>query len=170
MPHETVPVGASAADNVVVRKWGEPRSFDFTPKSHVELGVELGILDFERAARMSGARFAVLTGAGARLSRALIDFMLDLHTREHGYTEVDPPFLVNAAALQGTGNLPKFEADLFRIAGDWDLYLIPTAEVPLTNLHREEILDGRLLPAALHRLHAVLPERGGLVRAGRRRA
>ena len=146
MPHETVPVGASAAENVVARAWGEPRTFDFAPRSHAELGPELGILDFERAARMSGARFAVLTGAGARLSRALIDFMLDLHTREHGYTEVDPPFLVNAAALQGTGNLPKFEADLFRIGGDWDLYLIPTAEVPLTNLHREEILDGRLLP------------------------
>ena len=146
LPHETVPVGASAADNAVVRKWGEPGRFDFTPKSHAELGVELGILDFERAARMSGARFAILTGAGARLSRALIDFMLDLHTREHGYTEVDPPFMVNAAALQGTGNLPKFEADLFKIAGDWDLYLVPTAEVPLTNLHREEILDGRLLP------------------------
>jgi len=146
MPHETVPVGASAADNVVVRKWGEPARFDFTPRSHVELGAELGILDFKRAARMSGARFAVLIGAGARLSRALIDFMLDLHTREHGYTEVDPPFLVNGAALQGTGNLPKFEADLFRIGGEWDLYLIPTAEVPLTNLHREEILDGRLLP------------------------
>ena len=146
IPHETVPVGASAADNVVVRKWGEPARFDFTPRSHVELGAELGILDFKRAARMSGARFAVLTGAGARLSRALIDFMLDLHTREHGYTEVDPPFLVNGAALQGTGNLPKFEADLFRIGGEWDLYLIPTAEVPLTNLHREEILDGRLLP------------------------
>jgi len=146
IPHETVPVGASAADNVVVRKWGEPARFDFTPRSHVELGAELGILDFKRAARMSGARFAVLIGAGARLSRALIDFMLDLHTREHGYTEVDPPFLVNGAALQGTGNLPKFEADLFRIGGEWDLYLIPTAEVPLTNLHREEILDGRLLP------------------------
>ncbi len=146
LPHESVPVGASAADNLVVRTWGEPGSFDFEPKSHAELGPELGILDFKRAARMSGARFAVLTGAGARLSRALIDFMLDLHTREHGYTEVDPPFLVNAAALQGTGNLPKFEADLFRIAGEWDLYLIPTAEVPLTNLHREEILDGRLLP------------------------
>ncbi len=146
VPHETVPVGVSAADNVVVRSWGEPRAFDFAPKSHAELGPELGILDFERAARMSGARFAVLTGAGARLSRALIDFMLDLHTREHGYTEVDPPFLVSAAALQGTGNLPKFEADLFKIGGDWDLYLIPTAEVPLTNLHREEILDGRLLP------------------------
>ncbi len=146
LPHESVPVGASAADNLVVRTWGEPASFDFEPKSHAELGPELGILDFKRAARMSGARFAVLIGAGARLSRALIDFMLDLHTREHGYTEVDPPFLVNAAALQGTGNLPKFEADLFRIAGEWDLFLIPTAEVPLTNLHREEILDGRLLP------------------------
>jgi seryl-tRNA synthetase len=146
LPHETVPVGASAADNVEVRKWGAPPAFDFTPKSHVDLGVGLGIVDFERAARMSGARFAVLYGAGARLGRALIDFMLDLHTREHGYIEVDPPFLVNAAALQGTGNLPKFEADLFKIAGEWDLYLIPTAEVPLTNLHREEILDGRLLP------------------------
>jgi seryl-tRNA synthetase len=120
--------------------------FDFEPKSHAELGAALGILDFERAARMSGARFAVLSGAGARLSRALISFMLDLHTREHGYREFDPPFMVNAAALQGTGNLPKFEADLFKIAGEWDLYLIPTAEVPLTNLHREEILDGRLLP------------------------
>lgn len=146
MPHETVPAGAGAADNVVVRSWGEPRAFAFAPRSHAELGTNLGILDFERAARMSGARFAVLTGAGARLSRALIDFMLDLHTREHGYTEVDPPFLVNAGALQGTGNLPKFEADLFKIGGEWDLYLIPTAEVPLTNLHREEILDGRLLP------------------------
>jgi seryl-tRNA synthetase len=103
-------------------------------------------VDFERATRMSGARFAILFGAGARMGRALIDFMLDLHTREHGYIEVDPPFLVNAAALQGTGNLPKFEADLFKIAGDWDLYLIPTAEVPLTNLHREEIIDGRMLP------------------------
>jgi len=146
LPHETVPVGAGSADNVEVRKWGEPAQFDFTPKSHADLGVALGIVDFERATRMSGARFAILYGAGARMGRALIDFMLDLHTREHGYIEVDPPFLVNAAALQGTGNLPKFEADLFKIAGEWDLYLIPTAEVPLTNLHREEILDGRLLP------------------------
>jgi len=146
LPHETVPRGATAADNAEVRKWGEPPVFDFEPKSHAELGAALGILDFERAARMSGARFAVLSGAGARLSRALISFMLDLHTREHGYREFDPPFMVNAAALQGTGNLPKFEADLFKIAGEWDLYLIPTAEVPLTNLHREEIIDGRLLP------------------------
>jgi seryl-tRNA synthetase len=146
LPHETVPVGSSAADNREVRRHGDPRAFDFTPKSHVDLGPALGIIDFERATRMSGARFAVLMGAGARLSRALIDFMLDLHTREHRYTEVDPPFLVNAAALTGTGNLPKFEADLFKIAGEWDLYLVPTAEVPLTNLHRGEILDGRTLP------------------------
>jgi seryl-tRNA synthetase len=110
------------------------------------LGQALGILDFERATKMSGTRFSVLIGAGARLARALINFMLELHTQEHGYIEVEPPFLVNAAALRGTGNLPKFEQDLFKIGGDWDLYLIPTAEVPLTNLHREEILDGRQLP------------------------
>ena len=146
LPHESVPAGKSSADNVEIRKWGSPPAFDFTPKPHWEIGQALGILDFERAARMSGARFSVLLGAGARLARALIQFMLDLHTREHGYTEVEPPFLVNAAALTGTGNLPKFEQDLFRIAGEWDLYLIPTAEVPLTNLHREEILDGRELP------------------------
>lgn len=146
VPHESVPVGKSAEDNQLVRQHGEPRQFDFEPKPHWELGAALGILDFERAARMSGARFSVLLGAGARLGRALIDFMLDLHTREHGYVEVEPPFLVNAAALQGTGNLPKFEGDLFKIAGDWDLFLIPTAEVPLTNLHRQEILDGRTLP------------------------
>ncbi|MBP8137065.1 MAG: serine--tRNA ligase [Candidatus Eisenbacteria bacterium] len=146
LPHPSVPVGASAADNVEVRRFGTPRAFDFTPKAHYDLGAALGILDFERAARMSGSRFAVLSGAGARLSRALIDFMLDLHTREHGYREVDPPFLVSSKALLGTGNLPKFEEDLFKIAGDWDLYLIPTAEVPLTNLHREETLDGATLP------------------------
>jgi seryl-tRNA synthetase len=116
------------------------------PKPHWDLGPALGIIDFERATRMSGARFSVLLGAGARLARALINFMLDLHTREHGYREIEPPFLVNAAALTGTGNLPKFEADLFKIAGEWDLYLIPTAEVPLTNLHRTEIIDGRELP------------------------
>jgi seryl-tRNA synthetase len=146
IPHESVPVGSSAADNKEVRRHGEPRTFDFTPKAHWDLGPELGIIDFERATKMSGARFAVLMGAGAQLSRALINFMLALHTREHGYTEVEPPFLVNAAALTGTGNLPKFEADLFKIAGDWDLYLVPTAEVPLTNLYRGEILDGRVLP------------------------
>src|SRR5215471_8109320 len=146
LPHESVPAGKSSADNAEVKKWGTPPAFDFTPKPHWELGAALGIIDFERATRMSGARFSVLLGGGARLSRALINFMLDLHTREHGYREVEPPFMVNTAALTGTGNLPKFEPDLFKIAGDWDLFLIPTAEVPLTNLHREEILDGRDLP------------------------
>jgi len=146
LPHDSVPGGTSAADNVEISRWGTPPAFAFTPKPHWEIGPALGILDFERATRMSGARFSVLLGAGARLARALIDFMLDLHTREHGYTEVEPPFMVNAAALTGTGSLPKFEQDLFKIAGAWDLYLIPTAEVPLTNLHREEILDGRTLP------------------------
>ena len=146
LPHDSVPVGTGAEDNVEVRRWGTPREFEFEPKAHWDLGVALGIIDFERAARMSGARFSVLSGAGARLSRALIDFMLDLHTREHGFVEIDPPFLVSADSLRGTGNLPKFEADLFKIAGEWDLYLIPTAEVPLTNLHRGEILDGRTLP------------------------
>lgn len=146
LPHESVPVGKSSADNPEVRVWGTPRTFDFEPKAHWDIGEGLGILDFDRATRMSGARFAVLKGAGAKLERALINFMLDLHTREHGYTEIEPPFLVNRAALTGTGNLPKFEPDLFKIAGEWDLFLIPTAEVPLTNMHREEILDGRQLP------------------------
>jgi len=146
LPHVSVPDGASARENVEVRRHGEPRTFDFEPKPHWELGPALGIIDFERATRMSGARFSVLMGAGARLARALINFMLELHTAEHGYTEVEPPFLVNADALRGTGNLPKFEQDLFKIAGEWDLFLIPTAEVPLTNLHRGEILDGRKLP------------------------
>ncbi len=146
LPHASVPVGRTAEDNQLVRRHGEPPAFDFVPRPHWEIGTALGVLDFERATRMSGARFSVLMGLGARLARALINFMLDLHTREHGYVEVEPPFLVNAAALRGTGNLPKFEDDLFKIAGDWDLYLIPTAEVPLTNLHRDEILDGRLLP------------------------
>jgi seryl-tRNA synthetase len=146
LPAARVPVGASAADNREVRRVGEPRAFDFEPQAHWDLGPALGIIDFERATKISGARFSVLVGDGARLARALINFMLSLHSREHGYTEVEPPFLVNAETLTGTGNLPKFEADLFKIAGDWDLYLIPTAEVPLTNLHRGEILDGRQLP------------------------
>ena len=146
LPNADVPTGATSADNVEVRRHGEPRVFDFAPQAHWDLGPALGVLDFERATRMSGARFTVLTGCGARLSRALINFMLDLHTREHGYREIEPPFMVNAASLMGTGNLPKFEADLFKIAGDWDLYLVPTAEVPLTNMHRGEILDGRELP------------------------
>jgi seryl-tRNA synthetase len=146
VPHASVPIGAASADNVEARRHGEPRVFDFEPQPHWDLGKALGILDFERAVKIAGARFAVLSGAGARLSRALINFMLDVHTREHGYREVEPPFMVNSASLTGTGNLPKFEADLFKIAGEWDLYLVPTAEVPLTNLHRDEILDGRTLP------------------------
>jgi seryl-tRNA synthetase len=146
LPHASVPIGKTAADNQVVRSHGELRVFDFEPQPHWDVGPALGIIDFERATRMAGARFSVLSGQGAQLSRALINFMLDLHTREHGYREIAPPFLVNSAALTGTGNLPKFEGDLFKIAGDWDLYLVPTAEVPLTNLHRGEILDGRQLP------------------------
>ena len=146
LPHASVPVGRSAGDNREVRQWGELPTFDFDPVAHWDLGPALGIVDFERATRMSGARFSVLLGAGARLARGLINFMLDLHTREHGYREVEPPLLVNSAALTGTGNLSKFAADLFQIAGDWDLFLVPTAEVPLTNLHRGEILDGRKLP------------------------
>ena len=146
MPHESVPVGRSADNNVEVRRWGTPRAFAFAPQAHWDLGPALGIIDFERGTKIAGARFTVLMGAGARLSRALINFMLQVHTTEHGYTEVEPPFMVNSASLIGTGNLPKFEADLFKIAGDWDLYMAPTAEVPLTNLHRAEILDGRQLP------------------------
>ena len=146
LPHSSVPQGKSAEDNAEVRREGTPREFNFEPQAHWDLGPRLGILDFERATKMSGARFSVLLGGGARLARALINFMLDLHTREHKYLEVEPPFLVNADSLRGTGNLPKFEQDLFKIAGDWNLYLIPTAEVPLTNLHRGEILDGRELP------------------------
>jgi len=146
LPHQSVPVGKSSADNQVVRTWGEPRAFDFEPLAHWDLGPQLGIIDFERATKISGARFAVLMGAGAQLERALINYMLHLHTSRHGYTEVQPPFLVSGSTLYGTGQLPKFEADLFKIGGDWDLYLIPTAEVPVTNLYRGEILDGRLLP------------------------
>ena len=146
LPHESVPVGRSSEDNVEVRRHGAPPTFSFQPQAHWDLGPALGIIDFERGTKIAGARFSVLVGAGARLARALIDFMLTLHTTEHGYTEVEPPFMVNTASLTGTGNLPKFEADLFKIAGEWDLYLVPTAEVPLTNMHRNEILDGRRLP------------------------
>ena len=152
LPHPSVPEGSSEADNPVRRVWGAPPDLDFDPKPHWELGVELGILDFERAAKLSGARFSVLFGLGARLERALASFMLDLHTQEHGYTEVYPPYLVGAGALRGTGQLPKFEADLFktqRSADDPDpLYLIPTAEVPVTNLHADEILEAAELPRA----------------------
>jgi seryl-tRNA synthetase len=146
LPHESVPDGISAADNAEVRRHGDPGAFAFTPQPHWDLGPALGIIDFERGTKIAGARFAVLVGAGARLARALINFMLELHTTEHGYTEVEPPFMANSASLTGTGNLPKFEEDLFKIGGDWDLYMIPTAEVPLTNMHRGEILDGRDFP------------------------
>ncbi len=145
LPDSSVPVGRDASDNVEVRRHGTPREFAFKPRAHWDIGVELGILDFDRAAKMSGARFAVYMGEGARLERALIQFMLDLQTREHGYLEVLPPFLVNAEALEGTGNLPKFEEDLFKVR-ERELYLIPTAEVPLTNLHREEVLEAGELP------------------------
>jgi len=146
LPHESVPVGKSSDDNAEVRRHGTPPAFTFTPQAHWDLGPALGIIDFERGTKIAGARFSVLIGAGARLERALINFMLHLHTTEHGYTEVEPPFMVNSASLTGTGNLPKFEADLFKIAGEWDLYMVPTAEVPLTNMHRGEILDGNQLP------------------------
>jgi seryl-tRNA synthetase len=146
MPHESVPAGTSSADNVEVHRRGTPPTFDFAPQAHWDLGPALGIIDFERGTKVAAARFSVLVGDGAKLARALINFMLHLHTTEHGYTEIEPPFMVNSASLTGTGNLPKFEADLFKIAGDWDLFMVPTAEVPLTNLHRGEILDGRELP------------------------
>ena len=148
LPHESVPVGADESANLEVRRWGTPRDFaaeGFEPKDHVDLGVGLGILDQERATKMTGARFAVLRGLGAKLERALINFMLDLHTTEHGYREVLPPFIVNDDSLFGTGQLPKFEADLFKLRFERDYYLIPTAEVPLTNLHRDEILNEKEL-------------------------
>jgi seryl-tRNA synthetase len=140
VPHESVPTGKSAEDNVEVRRFGTPPQFDFTPKAHWDLGPELGILDFERAAKITGARFVVYKGLGAKLERALINFMLDVHTQEHGYTEVLPPFMINSASLYGTGQLPKFEDDLFKIQGT-DYYLAPTAEVPVTNLYRDETID-----------------------------
>ena len=143
--HETVPPGKDDSDNVEVRRWGQIPEFAFTPKAHYELGESLGILDFERAAKLAGARFALLTGFAARLERALINFMLDLHTQKHGYQEVLPPFLVNTATMTATGQLPKFAADLFKIQ-EWDLYLIPTAEVPVTNIHRDETLLEKELP------------------------
>jgi len=147
LPHASVPTGAGEDDNVVVRTWGEPPRFSFEAKAHWDLGPALGILDFERAARMAGARFSLLLGDGARLERALIQFMLDLHGQEHGYVEVEPPFLVNGKALFGTGQLPKFEEDLFKVQPG-NYYLIPTAEVPVTNIHAEEILEASDLPVA----------------------
>jgi seryl-tRNA synthetase len=146
LPHESVPIGQDESANVEIRRWGKKPEFDFEPKDHVDLGAALGILDLERAAKISAARFAILNGAGARLSRALVNFMLELHTREHGYLETLPPFIVNRDSLFGTGQLPKFEADLFKLRDDRDLYLVPTAEVPVTNYYREEILDASQLP------------------------
>ena len=143
--HETTPVGADENDNPVVRSWGTPRRFDFAPKPHWELAEELGIMDFEKGVQLAQSRFTVLKGLGARMERALISFMLDLHTSRHGYTEVEPPFMVRSAILEGTGQLPKFAEDLYRIDGE-DLWMIPTAEVPLTNLHRETILEESDLP------------------------
>ena len=148
VPHESVPVGRSAEDNVEVRRWGQPRRFDFQPKAHWDLGPELGILDLERAAKITGARFAVYWDLGAKLERALMNFMLDVHTREHGYTEVLPPFLINSASLFGTGQLPKFAEDLFKCEGV-DFWLAPTAEVPVTNLFRNETLEAERLPIRL---------------------
>jgi seryl-tRNA synthetase len=148
LPHESVPVGQTSEQNVEVRRWGQPPKFDFQPKPHWELGEQLGVLDLERAAKLSGARFAVYWDLGARLERALANFMLDLHTREHGYVEVLPPYMVNSDSMYGTGQLPKFAADLFKCEGA-DLWLIPTAEVPLTNLYRDEVIDGSRLPLSV---------------------
>jgi seryl-tRNA synthetase len=145
MPHESVVVGVDEKDNPVVRIWGEAPERDFEPAPHWEIGERLGILDFGRAAKIAGARFSLYRGAGALLERSLINFMLDLHTKEHGYTEVIPPFMVNSASMTGTGQLPKFKDDLFKIEG-WDFYLIPTAEVPVTNIHRDEVLPEDALP------------------------
>jgi seryl-tRNA synthetase len=150
VPHASVPLGKSADDNVEVRRWGTPPSFSFSPKPHWELGEHLGILDLERAAKLSGARFAVYWNAGAKLERALANFMLDVHTREHGYQEVLPPFLVNSESMYGTGQLPKFAADSFRVPhGEKDLWLVPTAEVPVTNLYRDEVLEDAKLPVSV---------------------
>lgn len=150
MPHASVPVGHSAEENLEVRRCGTPPKFDFTPKPHWELGEQLGILDLERAVKLTGARFAVYWDLGARMERALANFMLDLHTREHGYTEVLPPYMVNSDSMYGTGQLPKFGADLFRVPhGEKDLWLVPTAEVPVTNLYRDETLEGSRLPISL---------------------
>jgi seryl-tRNA synthetase len=150
IPHPSVPVGKSADDNVEVRRWGTPPKFDFTPRPHWEIGEQLGVLDLERAAKISGARFAVYWDLGARLERALANFMLDLHTCEHGYTEVLPPYMVNSDSMYGTGQLPKFATDSFKIVhADKDFWLIPTAEVPVTNLYRNEVLEAAQLPVSL---------------------
>ena len=150
LPHDSVPIGPGPEQNVEVRRWGTAPQFSFTPKPHWELGEQLGVLDLERAVKLTGARFAVYWDLGARMERALANFMLDLHTREHGYTEVLPPFLVNSDSMYGTGQLPKFGADSFRVPhGEKDLWLIPTAEVPVTNLYRDEVLEAARLPVRL---------------------
>ncbi len=146
IPHESVPDGKSENDNAEIRRWGEPRKFDFQPKDHTDLGEALGLMDFEAAAKISGTRFVVMYSGLARMHRALIQFMLDLHTREHGYTETYVPYLVNAGSLLGTGQLPKFEADLFALKGEHNYYLIPTAEVPVTNIVRDQILEAGTMP------------------------
>lgn len=149
LPHTSVPVGTDESANQEIKRWGAPPTFDFEPRDHVDIATRLGLLDLERAAKITGARFAILTGVGARLERALINFCLDLHTKLHGYEEVLPPFIVNAQTLFGTGQLPKFEADLFKLTDERNLYLIPTAEVPLTNIYADEIIDGARLPINL---------------------
>ncbi len=165
IPHGSVPAGAGEGDNVEIRKRGEKPRFDFEPLTHDETGARLGILDLERAAKITGSRFALYFGAGALLERALANFMLDIHTKENGYTETLPPFAANTASLTGTGNLPKFEEDLFKLK-DTDYFLIPTAEVPVTNIYRDEIIPRRRFAAEVCRIHALLPQRGGLLREG----
>ena len=170
LPHESVPVGPRRTRQHGGPDAGaQPRQFDFPPKPHWELGEQLGILDLERAAKLSGARFAVYWDMGAKLERALANFMLDLHTREHGYTEVLPPFMVNSASMYGTGQLPKFAADLFKMRSDRDLWLIPTAEVPLTNMYRDEVIEAAAPADFADRLHPLLPQRGRQLRQGRAR-
>ncbi len=149
LPHESIPVGSDESANQEMKRWGEPPRFSFAPRDHVDIGTTLGILDLERATKITGARFSILTGMGARLERALISFCLDLHTKRHGYTEVLPPFIVNANSMYGTGQLPKFEADLFKLTDERNFYLIPTAEVPLTNMYAGEILENDQLPMKL---------------------
>ena len=171
IPDESVPVGSDETANVEIKRWGTPRAFDFAVKDHTDVGEALGQLDFATAAKISGARFSLLKGGVARLHRALAQFMLDTHTAEHGYTEVYAPYLVNAASLHGTGQLPKFEEDLFKVLrGDQDpLYLIPTAEVPVTNIVRDEILAAEALPLEVRLPHAVLPFRSRFRRPRRAR-
>ena len=165
IPHDSVPAGESEADNEETRRWGEPRRFDFRPRDHVELGENLALIDFETAARIASARFVIMHGAIARLHRALIQFMLDTHTREHGYREVNVPYLVNTESCRGTGQLPKFEQDLFHVK-EHGFYLIPTAEVPVTNIARDQIINADELPRNIRLSLAVFQERGGFLWPG----